>query len=156
MKRATAFHLYYKHKVSYLTSVTVNSVILRLVYLPRPCRNFRDLYGLLSRAEQYLLQVMQNPSGNEAHRHNDRNNMPSTAVTEYRYFRKTKHDKYTNTKGWQNKHGTPNACNSSTAWVRSKVCIQIAYEVGVAWEDSDDSAQQLLIKKIHPPIPSHM
>lgn len=49
----------YKQKVPHLTSVTVDSVIFLLVYLPRPCRNLRDLYSLLSRAEQYLLQVMQ-------------------------------------------------------------------------------------------------
>lgn len=73
----------YKQKVTHLTSVTVVSVIFRLVYLPRPCRNFRDLYSLLSRAEQYLLQIMQKSFRHQgtqiierekkrAHRHTDR------------------------------------------------------------------------------------
>lgn len=48
-----------QQKATHLTSVTVDSDIFLLVYLPRPCRNLRDLYSLLSRAEQYLLQVMQ-------------------------------------------------------------------------------------------------
>jgi len=61
-------------KKAYLTSVIVNSVIFLLVYLPRPCKNLRDLYNLLSRAEQYLLQVMQSYLGKEAH-------TPMTGVT---------------------------------------------------------------------------
>jgi len=64
----------YQKKASHLTSVIVNSVIFLLVYLPRPCKNLRDLYNLLSRAEQYLLQVMQSYLVKEAH-------TPMTGVT---------------------------------------------------------------------------
>jgi len=41
---------------AYLTSVTLDSVKVLFVYLPRPWVNFKDLYNLLNRAVQYLLQ----------------------------------------------------------------------------------------------------